>query len=81
MNSFIRRSRQISDSPSASASRPIEFLAKVDKSRADKVSARIAKIGRKVSEITYLPMQTRAGIGFALLDAKTGDLVELSMEP
>ena len=63
------------------ASRPIEFLAKADKSRADKVSAHIAKIGLKASEIAYLPMQTRAGFGMALLDAKTGDLVELFMTP
>lgn len=60
-------------------SRPIEFLAKGDKPKADMVIAFIAKIGRKASELNYVPVQTRAGFGMALLDAKNGDLVELFM--
>ncbi len=59
------------------ASRPLDFLAKLDKATADKIAARIAESGIKAADVNYVPMQTRSGYGVALLDAKTGELVKL----
>ena len=44
---------------------------------ADQMEKEIAETGRKVSDLNYLPLQTRRGWGTVYIDAKTGDIVKM----
>jgi hypothetical protein len=60
-----------------SKSRPLELLREDDKNMANRIDKEIADTGRKISELNFLPLQTRRGWGAVLVDGKTGDIVKI----
>jgi hypothetical protein len=57
-------------------SRPLETLRKDDKAVSDRIDRLLADTGRKASELNFLMLQTRRGLGAVVIDAKTGDIVK-----
>jgi hypothetical protein len=62
-------------------SRPLDLLRKGDPGLRERLDKRLAELGRKPDSARYMPLYTRAGTGYALLDAQTGELVMLLPKP